>query len=1042
MVKNLRYFSFPLILFFYLSVNGQFREVYTEGNPFNVINGISFFSGSKGYIATDNYVGYTVDSGRSFLQKYVTFFNVDFNGYSPNLTFGFHSLGVHAFSQDTLLIYGSYFPSPAILYSTNGGNSWKLVYHGDWRIDASEYNQGITDLKFQKNGNIGVAVHHDQILKSTNRGQTWNVVGNYIERKLKKITSPDFNGIWVIGADRVYKSVNYGDSWFLFSINVGYATTPEDLNFLTGIRGFLSVSSNSQGHQLLFTSDGGNSWTVSGKAGGSPMHFINDTVGYALGGNFTVVKTFDGGKIWEPLPRDNSFNPDEHSFFDCFYFFDNNLVWAGGGYGHLEMSTNAGGTTLPIAIFQIDTTLITDQHVIQLKNKSRKVYQYQWLRNGQLFATAFDASYSTPRLGIDTLMLIVSNGTNADTAITIFDTRIPHYPFADFTFTRDTSTVKFFASDTYSTVKHYWDFGDGTRDSINLNPIHRYDSLKTYVVKHVVVTPVDMRKDSTTMDVTITSIYNCVPADFTFDIDPFYLNKYTFHPIGLYPTITWMDWDWGDGTAHSGHNSATHTFDSATTYRVCMKMRNNTGCTTTVCKDVTINFRTDCYPAIQMIGGTPANPCHFDFVTPPFSGRKRHTWILDNRDTIVTGSLGYLQKNYAKKGPDEYFWFDQTYQTFRYTFHPDSIHRKLKHIVYDSATGCEMSFDTSFALKYKLPGVKMYVERHPEIPNYVNVVAIDTFYNAPIFPKVWQAFPWIGGSGGQQFGPGSNYLGNVLTYNFPSIGVYRVAFVKELPGINGNPQDIYEIFVNVDTVVACPQQPNFSYTFDPTDSATVNFTNATNYFGDWTSISSIKYYFGDGDSSNFEIASHTYATSGTFNVCIKFTNSNGCVKTLCKEIVINKSIDVILCPLRNTSLVSRISGNSYQWQVNDGTGYVNISDNALYQGTNNDTLNFITPPSSLYGYKYRCVVNGPSGTLYNHEYVLKFQNVWTGSFNTSWEHGSNWSCWVPPDENTDVVIEANGITPEISSNVTCRSLTVKSGATVIVHSGYTLTIKK
>jgi len=679
-------------------------------------------------------------------------------------------------------------------------------------------------------------------------------------------------------------------------------------------------------------------------------------------------------------------------------------------------------------------------NVIQLRNDSRPIYQYQWFKNGQFLSNDFSTYYNTSRLTVDTIKLIVSNGIHSDTIVKIFDTRPPHDPRAGFTFVKDTSMVKFFADDTYPTVTHYWDFGDGKKDSSSVNPIYKYDSLGNFLVKHVAVTLVDGKKDSLTQTVSITSIYNCIPADFKFDGDPFYVNKFTFSPIGTYPTVTWMDWDWGDGTAHSGNYSQAHSFDSAKVYQVCLKMRNNTGCTTTVCKDVLVAYRDDCYPSIKMIGGLPDNPCQFEFITPKFSGRKRHTWILDNRDTIITGSLGYLQRNYAKKGGPEISWFKAPYQTFRYSFDPDSIQRKLRHIVYDSATGCEMSFDTSFALKYKMDGIKMYAVKHPTVPNYVSVVAVDTILNRPIYPKVWQNFSWIGGSGGQQFGPGSSYQGNVLSWLYKSPGIYRVAFVPENPIFTGNIQDVYELFLKIDSVVPCPYQLDFSISKDPLDSSKVSFLNTTNYFGDYSTDYFTKYYFGDGDSAT-NTGIHTYTTSGIFNVCMRVT-SDGCDKMVCKQVVISKPTELILCPYRNFSLVAKVLGDSYQWQVDTGSGYVNINDNSLYQGTNDDTLNFVVPSSSLYGYRYRCVVTKQGQILYNHEFVLKFQIVWTGNLSSAWEHGSNWACWVPPDENTDVIIEATGVTPEISSNVTVRSLTIKTGANLVIKTGYTLTIKK
>ncbi|MBK8501990.1 MAG: M36 family metallopeptidase [Saprospiraceae bacterium] len=55
----------------------------------------------------------------------------------------------------------------------------------------------------------------------------------------------------------------------------------------------------------------------------------------------------------------------------------------------------------------------------------------------------------------------------------------------------------------------------------------------------------------------------------------------------------------------------------------------------------------------------------------------------------------------------------------------------------------------------------------------------------------------------------------------------------------------------------------------------------------------------------------------------------------------------------------------YQWQVNTGSGFEDIVDNAVYFGSNNDTLKLTAPTAGFDGYVYRCVAKGvscPNGT--------------------------------------------------------------------------------
>ncbi len=141
-----------------------------------------------------------------------------------------------------------------------------------------------------------------------------------------------------------------------------------------------------------------------------------------------------------------------------------------------------------------------------------------------------------------------------------------------------------------------------------------------------------------------------------------------------------------------------------------------------------------------------------------------------------------------------------------------------------------------------------------------------------------------------------------------------------------------------------------------------------------------------------------------------------------------------ICPGGSASFVADLTGSNYQWQADTGSGFVDITDNANYGGTSSATLQLINLPSSWYGYKYRCVVDGNNSKTFS----VKFSNTWTGAANTSWENPGNWSCGIVPDSNTDVVINSGIIL--INSNVTIRSLTLVPGVILNVNPDYTLTI--
>jgi hypothetical protein len=142
-----------------------------------------------------------------------------------------------------------------------------------------------------------------------------------------------------------------------------------------------------------------------------------------------------------------------------------------------------------------------------------------------------------------------------------------------------------------------------------------------------------------------------------------------------------------------------------------------------------------------------------------------------------------------------------------------------------------------------------------------------------------------------------------------------------------------------------------------------------------------------------------------------------------------------LCaPIASTILKSDISGTNYQWQLDNGTGFVSIADNSNYVGGNTNSMQLNNIPSSWNGYQYRCLADGSA----SNNYTLKFVNSWTGTLNNSWENPANWSCGSMPDSNTDVII--NSGTVVVNSNVSIRSLKVNTGVNFTVNAGFVLSI--
>jgi hypothetical protein len=153
-----------------------------------------------------------------------------------------------------------------------------------------------------------------------------------------------------------------------------------------------------------------------------------------------------------------------------------------------------------------------------------------------------------------------------------------------------------------------------------------------------------------------------------------------------------------------------------------------------------------------------------------------------------------------------------------------------------------------------------------------------------------------------------------------------------------------------------------------------------------------------------------------------------------RNLVYAPTVAVLCPPLGSVDFPSNITGSNYQWQVDNGNGFINVTDNSNYVGTNTNVISMQNIPSSWYGYKYRCIVDGVS----SKEFIVTIQNNWSGGTDNNWENPANWACGTVPDENTDVVITGGSIT--VNSNITVRTMQVSAGAAITVAAGYNITV--
>ncbi len=127
-------------------------------------------------------------------------------------------------------------------------------------------------------------------------------------------------------------------------------------------------------------------------------------------------------------------------------------------------------------------------------------------------------------------------------------------------------------------------------------------------------------------------------------------------------------------------------------------------------------------------------------------------------------------------------------------------------------------------------------------------------------------------------------------------------------------------------------------------------------------------------------------TAYTFQVCEynfspDFTHYNSTTATnnpitattaIAPPQITTNPVAVTKCENLSTTFSTSASGTglSYQWQVNSGPGFVNVTDDAVYSGSQTATLTLTGIPASLNSYKYHCVVSNTSGSATSNDAVL------------------------------------------------------------------------
>ena len=1082
LLKKGFFFSLALsvTLLFSNNVSAQMRQVYLDNIAGNEIYKLSFYSPSEGYVAFRDWIGYTTDSGRTFTKRYITNSNVNYNGYSVNLTFGFGISGVKAFNQNTIIAYGDYGLVPAILYSTNGGTSYTLIYHS--QFDPNNLSTGIMDMIFPQNGSIGYAIDADRILKTTNQGLNWSPVLTSPNSCYDRLDATDNNNIFAISDysisnilfpngrtfinNKIDNTNNGGTNWQRLNTPAGQI---KSASFVTALKGWLNLNQD-----LFYTSNGGG-WTQKNNSTITPffaskIKFINDSTGFALNGLFEIIKTTDSGRAWEPLVRDNNYTYGNYSHNDL-QLLSSTQLWAGGAHGFLEISTNGGGIPIPKAHFQVDTVGVSATGNVNLINLSKRGYQYKWFVNSVLISANYNTSYThnvyVPK---DTIQLIVNNGTNTDTSVQI----------QEFNFTAPPLITSFTpTSAAAGTSVIISGFGFTGATSVTFGGI----PAASFVVNSFwSITAVLGGGLSGNVSVT-TPIGTGIKSGFIYLLPGAPLITSFFPENGLIGTTVTISGNnfrpiAAENIVYFGKVKAT-VVSATSTQIICTVPPGGAFAPISVINSVgnslgsSVKHFSVTYPGAGNLNANSFSQALHIPIDPVTTTDIFPIWVLsadidgDGKNDIIGNVRYYLVA-------DSIFIYRNNTNSANLAFEPRKTVGTGYSTVYADLDGdgkLDLAFidnynslkilrntsnvgNISFApfISIPLTNASHRLEaRDLDGDGRVDIIlsgfnnnTLGVFMNISVGSSIVFApiieFPSIGGpftlAIGDLSGDGKPDVivsgKDIANPNICKIAVYKntsspqnisfdpkfdltvigafgnastsSAFIADVDGDgkldivlnNGGATPTFSVYRNTSSANSITFGPRIDYTSMPSQTSiigelsnfrgdsipdfitgiygdaaftlnknistpgTVNFENSNTYgtHGDlWSETASDL----DGDGKqDVIVASASWSPSFGFRGFYVFKNQIG------------EPVTFTLCEAGNTSISADVTGSTYQWQVDTGTGFTNLSNNSNISGAQTITLGFTNIPISWNGYKFRCLVNNVS---YTSIYIMKVKPV-------------------------------------------------------------------
>lgn len=455
-----------------------------------------------------------------------------------------------------------------------------------------------------------------------------------------------------------------------------------------------------------------------------------------------------------------------------------------------------------------------------------------------------------------------------------------------------------------STLTYFWDFGDGTI-STQQNPTHTYSSFGTYL------TCLTIQDNNTScLDSACYSIFIPPPscmASFTYANNPNNAVNFFGNVSGGVAPYTYL-WDFGFGPGSSSTLlNPTFTYPSPGSYGVTFTVTDTNGITCSFFDTVLVNntcvadfsYQFTANGVVSFSNLSTPNGAGINFswnfgdgtfsntVNPSHSYSSignyavtlsmfdsSSTCFSQMIDTIYIDSTSNCLAGFSYNVNNDTLFIDNLasgYNSISYNFGDSSSSNlgspNITHIyaqsgtylvcqtISNSITNCTNTFCDTIRINITPPCKAEFT--HSVNDNIVDIVNKASNYTSISY----------------NFGDGSVINIPNPSYTYAQSGTYTICQT-----VTNNNTGCSDVFCDtVIIVVPPPCQAGFTY------SSSVGTLSIQNTAQNYTSIT---YDFGDGTTSSQTNPSHTYISSGSYQVCQTVTNNNNCTSTFCDTVFI------------------------------------------------------------------------------------------------------------------------------------------------------------